>query len=324
MMRFIPLFCLGFLLSSSPFCAETASPFFIGAIRSDGVLIPFALYDSGKWSSPWPSYFNPDFPSSPSKILNDSTITTLSKIPTSWSGSQKTIPTRWWKLGTKGDSLFTVSKPVIIPSYCVKLWALLLSGRKPPLNTHAYVPFNSIAASARLPLSQIISIRPDSPEWKELLLLVESMVKKKEAGKGSTFSEKEKVVIKMNISIIRNELPFHDEYYYYYEVEKLSHILESDKRYRCKTLNGEGWIRKNQTGELAVMKKENYGTSEFFIPDINNYIFHNNDIPWGMLVLQNKMYWIIDRPGYESESCVIYQVDQMGITKVIDFYLGGC
>lgn len=325
MKKILIILSLTFLIPMPCSIGQSVESFFIGAIRSDGVLVPFALYDSGKWSSPWPGYFDPGSPRSSFKNLNDSTITTLLKIPPAWAGSQKKIPSSWWKPGTEGDSLFTVSKPVIIPSYCVKLWALLLSNRKPPQDTHAYVPMTGMAASKKLPFSPLITISPSTPEWKELSRFIQSLAQKKEAEAGSPLSGKGKAAIKMNISIIRNKLPFHEAYYFYYAVEKLSYSWESDKkRYRCKTLSGEGWIRKDRTGALAAFEKDNFGASESYIPDIESYIFRNNDIPFGMLVLQDKMYWIIDDPGYESESCVIYRIDRVGIAKVIGFYLGGC
>ncbi|MHB9029644.1 MAG: hypothetical protein ACYC9O_12825 [Candidatus Latescibacterota bacterium] len=161
MKRLIAYLCLFFLLYLPPANSQPAQTFFIGTIRADGVLIPFALYDSGKWSSPWPSYFDRDL----KHPLNDSTLTTLSKIPSAWAGSQKKIPIRWWKVGVAPDSSrIIIKKPVMIHSYCVELWALLISGGKPSDDPSRGVPFTGIAASVQLPVSPVTTIRPDTPE----------------------------------------------------------------------------------------------------------------------------------------------------------------
>lgn len=317
MKKFLLFFCLWFFFLYSPsFCEEINNSFFIGAIRTDGVLIPFAHYDSGTWSSPWPSTFYPDFPDSRSKSLNDSTITTLSKIPPAWAGSQKKIPVRWWKLGTQGYSSLTVTRPVIVASYCAKLWALLLSGRKPPQDSHSYEPLTGIATSVKLPVSKITTVRPNSPEWKKMFPFIQSLVDKKEIEKGSRLSEKVRRAGKMTVSMLfRNESVFLGEYYYFFEVKKEYPLPKYDQN---NYLYWGGWIRKDKSGGLTFLK------DEFFTVGVFENSIAQEDIPLGIITLEDTMYWIIDDRGYEGEACRIYRIGGDGITKVIDFYIGGC
>ena len=172
MKKFLLIFCFCFFfLCSTSISNEKGNSFFVGAVRSEGVLIPFAFYDSGTWSSPWPGFFDPGFQDSASKVLNDSTITTLSKIPPAWAGSQKKIPVRWWKLDKRGGSILTVTKPLTVESWCGRIWALLLTGAKTPGHAHAPMTMTGIASKTNLPLSQIVNVHQDSSEWKEVFPL---------------------------------------------------------------------------------------------------------------------------------------------------------
>jgi hypothetical protein len=322
MKGFMGILGLVFLLYTPCTIGQTPDSFFIGAIRSDGVLIPFALYDSGKWSSPWPGHFDRDS----NNPLNDSTITTLSQIPPSWAGSLKIIPSQWWKPGVKGDSSLTVTRPVIVPSYCTELWALLLSGRQPPINTHRYLSTIGIAASEKITYSPCTRISSGSPEWKDVSLFIQSQAQKKVAETGSPLSKEGNAAVKTNIATLsRIASPFQGHYYYYFEIEKVVFISEpTANRYTCHTLSGRGWIRKDRSGAFTLTREAFFRTNKFPTTGNESYEMGPGDIPLGSVFLNNDMYVVIDDNRYESELYIIYQVCPSGIKPVISFFIGGC
>src|SRR5690349_24999088 len=67
------------LLLATPFRpisgADETSPFVVGALRRDGIVIPFAVFDGKNWSAPWPADLN----------VNDQP-TPVADIPRAWWG----------------------------------------------------------------------------------------------------------------------------------------------------------------------------------------------------------------------------------------------
>jgi len=54
-----------------------SSPFLVGALRRDGVVIPFATFDGKNWKAPWPEALN---------VAGEYVPTNLSAVPSEWWG----------------------------------------------------------------------------------------------------------------------------------------------------------------------------------------------------------------------------------------------
>ncbi|MHB9028406.1 MAG: hypothetical protein ACYC9O_06525, partial [Candidatus Latescibacterota bacterium] len=97
------------------------SPLWIAVARSDGVLFPFAMYDNGKWTNPWPNDDLPE-PVSPGDI----TVTTISDIPAEWCAPLPKVPREWYLLKPGGYAgTMRVERPAAVYEHCFRRWGLV-------------------------------------------------------------------------------------------------------------------------------------------------------------------------------------------------------
>src|SRR5258708_1513785 len=92
-------------------------PFWLGIVRGDGVLIPFAQFDGKKWSNSWPGA---------KEEGEDEKLASLSDIPKSWLGSFSQFPKKWHytsKNENKSKEI-TVIGPKMSGSQCSGVWGL--------------------------------------------------------------------------------------------------------------------------------------------------------------------------------------------------------
>jgi hypothetical protein len=85
------------------------SPFTLGVVRSDGILLPFAAFDGDEdWSTPWPGAF------SSARAPGDLPVN-LAAVPEKWWGEQ--VPPEWrlWPRGSKAPLLIKLIAPIVTP-----------------------------------------------------------------------------------------------------------------------------------------------------------------------------------------------------------------
>ena len=134
---------LVFLLAQS--LPAAAAPFFLGVVRADKTIVPFALFDGSSWSNPWPKGYHRPW-SSP-----DTTITEFNQIPKAWYAPLPSLPREWYVRNLSGAfSTVAVTRPVIIYSWCVMYWGLLIGNAEIPVNTHRDVPKEGFATSSNI------------------------------------------------------------------------------------------------------------------------------------------------------------------------------
>ena len=159
------LFSLSFLaLLLTHALPAAAKPFFLGVVRADKTIVPFALFDGSSWSNPWPKEYHPPW-SAP-----DTTIIQFNQFPKKWYAPLPSFPREWYVRNINGSNhAVTVSRPVIIHSWCVMYWGLLVGNAEIPVNTHRGVPKEGFAASANIQTDPISKVDKDSAEWERIL-----------------------------------------------------------------------------------------------------------------------------------------------------------
>lgn len=150
------------LLTLAPTASAQTSPFAVAIVRDDGVMLPVATFDRGRWRLPWPG---------PQKEAD--VPVRLEDCPLAWWG----LPTRprQWTLHTREESprIVSVDRPVVMFSYCrqqvalasrdaARTWWRPAEGPRAPKHG---VAVTGAAVEVVLPRE----VAPESPEGRALL-----------------------------------------------------------------------------------------------------------------------------------------------------------
>jgi hypothetical protein len=135
--------------------SQTAHPpFMVGVLHSNGVLVPLARFEAGKWTAPWPG----DDRVAPAS---------LAAIPHSWWPG---FSANKWAAALPSESRsLTVQKPTTIAAGCQKAVALTTDYvNAPPIGDTRYVHPIATAAAGNVAIRAVRTLDVDSPrdaEW---------------------------------------------------------------------------------------------------------------------------------------------------------------
>ena len=291
--------------------SENIITFCVSIVRPDGVLLPFTVYDSGKWSNPWPGTFRRRAPI-------DSTITSLTDIPKSWYTPLPEIPLEWYIRKLNGDStVVRISKPVCVKTHCVKKWGLLsdYSLKITDFPQHL-LNIEGIALSTNILTQRPFAIKEESNEWKELFRFVALLFHREEQEAGHPLPKIERAKADPTLTkLFRNESAHGGAFIYYFEAKK--HYASINERSLHSTSFLKGWILRDSTGKITLLMK-----GFKFTPFRTMYIRRGN--PLGIIVINGKMFWILQHRGYEGEMYLVFEVSGSRIKQIIEVHGGGC
>ena len=113
MKKFIPLIAVSLLIHIASY-SHASEKHWISLLRSDGILIPFTIYEKGKWYNAWPET---------GENIYDLKIKELSDVPRKWLGNFVQIPRQWFLTELNGSSkIITVTQPEKYSSHCEGNW----------------------------------------------------------------------------------------------------------------------------------------------------------------------------------------------------------
>ncbi len=149
------------LASCALLTAAAPTPFVVALVRDDGVMLPVATHDRGRWRMPWPG---------PAKEAD--VPVRLEDCPLAWWGLP-TAPVAW-TLHVPGESprSVTVDRPTWVRSYCRQQVALHSRAATRPLlrmATGARVPKYGVAVAGPGQVRLPRPVAPDSSEGQALL-----------------------------------------------------------------------------------------------------------------------------------------------------------
>jgi hypothetical protein len=338
---------LALLISANFSCTQNNNRFWVSVLRADGILVPFAMYYEGNWSNPWPD------PSSLRSNQLEMDIKDLSEIPKVWFGQNHDISTTWHLyLPNEVIKTLEIIKPVLFEAHCEANWGLLsnypekIEGRGSP------VPKIGIALNAKKDVKRLIAFNESTAEWKKIISFIEPVFNKLEEealierietqpiingrlkSTGHPISSSERKKIKMSMKLYCNESAVNGKNIYYIEAEKkykppfvYLYYYEGDTMHEkaipfdeepCHGISFlNGWILKNQKGELSFLDK-NLDITDC---DKKGTITH---FPLGVLTIKDRIFLIVETQGWESESYSIIEVLSSGLHDLISTYGGGC
>lgn len=306
-------------ISSTAGCGpsiEESNQWFVSIVRPDGILRPFAIYDSGNWLAPWPQTFRMKEP-------YESKMTSLADIPPSWYAPLPEMPNEWYMQENDGNTLKVhVSKPAVARASCVEEWGLL-SDYPPKLlgirSLGGPLIKQGIAVSQPISMNPFREVNRYSYEWRELRDPV--LVEFKESEQELPHSSPENISAARGMSVqklIRAEVPGETPIIYYFEAEKEYWKEKTTRKGGPKYDIGflKGWILRTDE-HLTILKK-----------DFRYASAHGMGIakeqPLGMIVVDGITYWVQEHKYYEGEAYVILKVSSQGIEQVLMVSGGGC
>ena len=285
---------------------QPAAAFIVGALRRDGLVLPFAAYDGKHWSAPWPL---PEF-DRPIPI-------NLISIPKGWWG--KAGPRDTWQVWVD-DAAQTihVTQPDFAKVHCTRQIGLRTDYRPaeppPPPDTQPY-PKDGLAVSPPQPLEPIAVLSPGATELLPLWPTMRDAFNKAERETAGRFNDpvSEKVREKYDPQI---------EAAYAYGTSPRIYYVESSRTYRafgdddCAIAFGTGWIVK--TGEdykplamtVDIVGCNRYGATFM--------------LPFGVMTLGGHTYWLAQFSGWGHERDVVIEVKPKDVEAVVNVWGGGC
>ncbi|MFQ5759417.1 MAG: hypothetical protein ACE5HM_00425 [Acidiferrobacterales bacterium] len=326
--------------------------FWLGILRKDGVLTPFAFYDKGNWSTPWPAYLEvgesgqtkdtskislPAFEVSNDYRLSPKTAS-LDALPAAWTGGIPGMPTRWYLWPREGhQQLIEVTKATQYESHCVYNWGLLAD--YPDAETarpnHWPRPKAGIVSSTSLEVSPMVKADIASEESRQTLSLIRMTFHKLEAKRisniqskgyvgshlkytGHPVSEQERDKSEFLVErIVKNATPMNGRTIYYVEMRRHYRKPEHFSDQSCDGITWfTGWLLKDN-GRFSILN------TRASLTDCDMKGADSAD-PDHMISVGANDYVVSVNYGYESEYYTVGQITNAGLRQLVSRSGGGC
>ncbi|MBN1627373.1 MAG: hypothetical protein JW944_12700 [Deltaproteobacteria bacterium] len=292
----------------------------IGVADSNGIILPFAVYDGERWTAPWPEE---DY----------DVYETMEDIPKSWYSPLENIPKKWNIIYQDNQTgTIEMSKQALVSSWCSQRWVLVgVATRKVHRGNKGdiYDISNSeglfLATTGNQTESGMKVPDKQSNEYSEIYKLVDASINASEGIGNHPVQESERGAAQTELTtIVRNETHQEGCAIYYVEARK-EYPDESSKPWpegltvftAVSYLNG--WILRDGNNKLSFIKQD------FEIYHRTWLMYTPPDDPLGILTLNGRSYWIIrDWTSYESERWVIFDVSPSDVKQALEVYGGGC
>ncbi|MBI3403795.1 MAG: hypothetical protein HY048_20470 [Acidobacteria bacterium] len=300
--------------------ADPPRPVFgAGALRRDGVIIPFAAFDGKKWVATWPTPTRQDL----TVPIN------LRSVPKHWWGPTKALET--WQLSTAaGARAATVVQPDWVNVHCVRQIGLRTDYRMatpPPPPTEQPYPKDGLAVSPPQAVERIAVLEPAGFEARSLQRVLLDAFNRAEREVEDRFGHpigrraREGVDPMIEAVYALGTAP---RVYY---VESLRSYRRLGQRAdECTGVAfGTGWfVRDGETVrplEMAVdlLPCNRYGASYM--------------LPLGALRIGDRLFWLAQFSGWDHERFAVIEIKSKGpkpvesvvaVVAVVNVWGGGC
>ena len=288
---------------------EVNVPFWIGIVRTDGVLIPIGTYDNDKWVKTWPESTIDDQPEIDKLIKATDGKMKLEDIPASWLGAINKIPTQvyLWSEGARPKTI-SVLDSEFYHSHCSGGWALK-TDLPSKVERGAPTPKIGIATNLNANVNPFEKIKSNSKIAAPLIRAIKTK-----------FEEKEKAGRKGPIELLRiykarNEIDGRSLYFIkaHRKYPKPKGTPDSDC-YDVNILNS--WV-------LFQDDKTSFLSAEFIITDCDGKEV-NEIVPDAVITIKGRRYTVSENYGYEWESYRIHEMLDGGMKEVLRVDGGGC
>ncbi len=296
-------------------CAADSNTLWLGIVRADRTIVPFALFDGSSWSNHWPKGEQVD-----PRAVPDTSLT-LDTIPKKWYAPLSRVPREWRMQGTNGASMsVAVTKPVTIYSYCETYWGLLMGNAPRPVDTNAPVPHKGFAVSANVQTSAVMTVDKNSAEWNRILALITPVFEKAEEDRNHPLSPTERRKAEFAVTRLVSGKPGPDGVtFFYFEAERdYTKTKQLPARSDYSRSGITGWIAADRTGKLTLIDH----TFKFEI--LAGDVRIARIIPLGTVTVGAETLWVVVKEYYEGEAYSVLRMTPAGPVILIETYGGGC
>jgi hypothetical protein len=282
----------------------TTRAFAVGALRRDGIVIPFAVFDGKRWSKPWP------LPS-----LDPSIPINVTSVPSRWWGSPG--PRESWQAWTGSEpKTIRVRQPDAVDVHCTRQIGLRTDYRPaepaPPWSEQPY-PKDGIAISPPHPLEPIAILKPAEPELLPIREALKAAFDKAERETAGRFNHP------VNQKT-RESFDPEIEAAYAHGSDPRVYYVEATRAYRqlggCTVAFGTGWFaRDGDTFKPLAMTVDVLGCDKYGA----TYMY-----PFGVMTLAGKTYWLAQFSGWDHERFVVVEIRPKEVFAIVNAWGGGC
>jgi hypothetical protein len=290
--------------------AESRPVFSVGALRRDGIVIPFATYDKNHWETNWPV-----------PKLDLIVPVDLRAVPSGWWGPAP-APRTWnaW-IGRAAPRAVDVTQLDWVDVHCVRqvgLKTTYQSDKPVPPRTIQPYPKDGLVVSPPQPVEPIEVLAPSDREVQALADDVRVAFNKAEREVEARFGHSIKRQAREGIA---PEI----EAVYAYGHEPRVYYIEATRSYRrlgqtageCVEMAfATGWFSREREATrpiatvLDLLRCDRYGASYMF--------------PFGVLRLNGKLFWLAQFSGWDQERFVVVEIGPKTVEARVNVYGGGC
>jgi hypothetical protein len=287
---------------------ESRPVFSVGALRRDGIVIPFDTYDNNHWETNWPA-----------PKLDLIVPVDVRAVPSGWWGPAP-APRTWdaW-IGRPTSQGVDVTQLDWVDVHCVRQVGLKTTYQSdkpvPPPTTQPY-PKDGFVVSPPQPVEPIEVLAASDREVQALVDDVRVAFNKAEREVEGHYGHSIKRQAREGIA---PEI----EAVYAYGHEPRVYYIEAARSYRrlgereCVEMAfATGWFSREREAirpiatVLDLLRCDRYGASYMF--------------PFGVLRLNGKLFWLAQFSGWDHERFVVVEIGRKTVDARINVYGGGC
>jgi hypothetical protein len=288
----------GTLLAAS---AESTKPkLTIGVLRRDGIVVPFAAYDNGDWSAPWPG------------PLRGLTLPlSMEDVPKKWWGAAGPAAAwKAWPAGAREGTDIALQRLVEFPVFCTTRLGLLSSYPRGLVNPREpTVPKGGLAIGGDATVLPIDVVAPDSATGRELLTAITDKFNDAEEQASRSFTkwkhpitkaERARVPIRLEAIYQSSETTARGAWTVAY-LEAVRTFIPGPTDEGCGLITyAHAWVRRRPGKDPDI----DLGARITYC-DREGVAFM---LPLGRLALKNDVYWVFQMSSWRDE---VYFVTRM-------------
>jgi hypothetical protein len=299
--------------------AAPARRFSLAVLRRDGVLLPFADYDRGHWSSYWPT-----------PTANRDVPLTIAGIPRNWWPDRKPLPS-WiaWPLDGQSRAI-TVSAPAWVAAHCLMNVGLKTDYQghetAPPPQVQPY-PKDGIATVGDVTIERVDVLDPASPEWAQVTASISGNVSRAETRSLTDFAGRwthpldirGRAATPLQLEVLCRSLKTASGavYYYFEGTKHYKNPRDVAGRPPCDIVTfTTGWVSKAPDGQMD-------GIVNAAITDCRMEAMLYR-LPLGQIRIDQKLFWIVQVSGWQYERYDVLDVNAEQVKTAFTTAGGGC
>ena len=285
----------------------------LAVLRRDGILFPFAAFRGNVWSSPWPGG------------LRDVELPiNLQSIPERWWGGWRPESWRAWLLDGSNREIRGLS-PTQFRVHCAMRIGVRTDYRAqeelPVLPAEPF-PKDGLAVTAGIAVEPVEIVKA-SPDWTTLAVDLLEDFNRVEEAEIATVANYARYRHPFSAGM-RRKLPVRIETWYRTRVQDtLVSYIEAVRSYPPRAEDDgcgletlfSGWIY-HRTGKLV--KRKDLGARITYCDRVNAAYM----LPFGRIQMKDRVYWVAQYSGHESEWYAVTRLERSGVTPVADYFAG--